>query len=91
MAEPIDWGLRDLHHGWARLASAGFPGAQDVVDAHGIPPYRGTPPVIPAPRVSAPVPQAPRAATPTVASSGLQRRIDSYTRLVNPPAPPTDF
>ncbi len=92
-----NWAHRDMLRGWAQLAAAGHPAAQDVVNFHGIPPVAPAAPWWPAPATaSATVPRAPRATAPTapqptIASSGLQRRVDMLTRLVNPPAPPTDL
>ena len=94
MNDPIDWSHRESLLHWARLAANGHEGAQAVAAHYGLvlPP---TAPTRAAP-VSASVPQAPRAATPTaprptLATSGIQRRIDHFTRLVNPPEPPSDL
>jgi hypothetical protein len=95
----IDWAHRESLRMWSVLAARGHEGAQAVASYHGIAPVVAPPPPrsVPAPAtVSATVPRPPRATVPTapqptVASSGLQRRIDQLTRLVNPPAPPTDL
>jgi hypothetical protein len=94
----IDWSHRQSLHMWRVLAHSGHEGAQAVAAYHGLAPL---PPPAPAPvpapaTVSATVPRPPRAVvpaapTPTIASSGLQRRVDMLTRLISPPAPPTDL
>jgi hypothetical protein len=98
--EPIDWAHRESLRMWRVLAAQGHEAGQAVVAYHGLAPLPA-PALAPAPvparaTVSATVPRPPRATVPTapqptIASSGLQRRVDMLTRLVNPPAPPTDL
>jgi hypothetical protein len=88
----------EAHHesmrGWSMLAAKGHAGAMDVLAYHG----HAQPAVAPAAPAPAPVkavaPQAPRPVTPTaptVALSGLDRRVALLQRLVNPPVPPDLF
>jgi hypothetical protein len=83
---------RELMRGWSMLAARGHAGARDVLAYHGhaLP---AAPPPTPAPG-KAVAPQVPRPiapAAPTVALSGLDRRVAMLQRLVNPPAPPDLF
>jgi hypothetical protein len=96
----IDWAHRESLRMWRVLAAQGHEGAQSVASYHNLPPLPAPAPApapVPAPpTISATVPRAPHATVPTapqptIASSGLQRRVDMLTRLVNPPAPPTDL
>jgi hypothetical protein len=100
MTEPVDWAHRESLRQWRILAARGHEEAMAVISHQGLTPlsYPGLPPLsaphlLPA-SVSAAVPRAPRpvaAPTPTIASAGLQRRLDKLTRLVSPPTPPKDL
>ena len=88
----IDWAHRESLRMWNVLAARGHEGAQAVAAHHGLAPL---PPVVPAPaRAVAPqVPRpaaAPAAPQPTVALTGVSRRVDMLTKLISPPVPP-DF
>ena len=88
----IDWSHRESLRMWSVLAAQGHEGAQQVAAYHGLPPSPA--PALAPPPVTASVPQAPRAVTPaapTVALSGLDRRVAMLQRLVNPPPPPADL
>jgi hypothetical protein len=92
----IDWTHRESLRMWAVLAGQGHEGAQAVAAAHGLTPLAAPQPLraAPVPRpVSASVPQAPRATVPTtpqptVALTGIERRVDMFTKLISPPVPP---
>jgi hypothetical protein len=90
----IDWAHRESLRQWSILAASGHEGAQAVASYHGLAP----PPAsarAPAP-AKAVAPQAPRAVVPTapqptVALTGVQRRVEKLTRLIAPPVPPDLF
>jgi hypothetical protein len=86
----INWEHRTSLRLWAQLASSGHEGALQVASYHQL--ALPAPALAPAP---ARAPQAPRAVTPTVptprptvALSGVQRRVNKLTRLISPPVPP---
>jgi hypothetical protein len=85
----IDWRHRESLRQWSILASRGHDGARQVATYHGLVP----PPVLPPAPAPPRAPQAPRAVTPTVpqpsvALTGVQRRMNKLTRLISPPVPP---
>jgi hypothetical protein len=87
----IDWSHRESLRMWRVLASHGHEGAMAVVSHHGLAPLPA-PARVPAP-VRAVVPRAPRAVVPTapqptVALTGVQRRVEKLTQLIAPPVPP---
>jgi hypothetical protein len=100
MNDPIDWQHRDSLRMWRVLAAHGHTGAQAVTAHYGLAPLP-VPALAPAPRptpasVNASVPRPPRAVTPTappptVALTGVQRRVDMLTKLISPPEPPDLF
>ncbi len=90
---------RELMRGWAMLAAHGHAGAQAVMAYHhgyALPaaaPAPASAPATPAPAkaVTPPAPRAAVPAAPTVALSGLDRRVAMLQRLINPPALPDDL
>jgi hypothetical protein len=94
MAE-VDWTHRESLRMWRVLAARGHEGAQQVVSHHGLaslPAPAFAPAPAPAP-IKAVVPRAPRAVVPTapqptVALTGVQRRVAKLTQLIAPPVPP---
>jgi hypothetical protein len=88
----VDWQHRDSLRLWAQLAANGHAAAIGVASYHGLIQPAVLPPTSVVRQSPALPPQAPRAVTPATpqpkALTGVARRIDKFTRLVNPPPPP---